>query len=129
MARKPVTAKVYTWAEANEMLGLKERLWLCHNTFLVRCDNNDIGVKYHKTVVVRIHQDGTYTVDTAGWYKNYSTRDRLKWFSPVHCFQHKGRWFRYTPGVPDQVPWQDGLTFDGFGRAVPRPGPAQLTTV
>lgn len=65
---------------------------LRYNTRLFRLDEDTFGVRYHSTMVVKIHRDGTYTLNNGGWY-TYTTKDRINCYSPARLSQKQGRWY------------------------------------
>jgi hypothetical protein len=89
---------------------------LGNNTYLVRIDSETIGVKLHNTIVVTIHQDGTYTLDSGGW-QTVTTKQRINEYCPVRVNQRKHQWY-----VGDEdIPFKDGIRVTvkhGFGVAV-----------
>lgn len=75
-----------------------------NNTYLVRITPETIGVRLHNTVVVRIHSDGTYTLDSGGW-RTVTTKARINKYSPVRISQRKHEWY-----VGDEeIPFHDGI--------------------
>lgn len=89
---------------------------LGNNTYLVRLDPETIGVQLHQTVVVKIHSDGTYTLNSGGW-QTVTTKQRINEYCPVRVSQRKYQWF-----VGDEeIPFKDGIRVTvkhGFGVAV-----------
>lgn len=63
-----------------------------NNTYLVRISPETIGVRLHNTVVVRIHSDGTYTLNSGGW-RTVTTKARINEFCPVRVSQKNYDWF------------------------------------
>ena len=78
---------------------------LDHNTTLVKHDVNIYGVKLYGTIVVFIHQNGDYTLNSGGW-KTSTTKDRINKFSPFRVYVEKGKWF-----VGDK-PFNDHMTLN-----------------
>lgn len=89
---------------------------LKNNTYLVRLDSETIGVQLHNTIVVTIHGDGTYTLNSGGW-QTVTTKDRINEYSPVRISQRKYQWY-----VGDEdIPFKDGIRVTvkhGIGVAV-----------
>ena len=87
---------------ASNTLKKRESKKVGNNTYLVRISPETIGVRLHGTVVVQIHSDGTYTLDSGGW-RTVTTKARINDFSPVKVSQKKYDWF-----VGDE-PFHDGI--------------------
>ena len=89
---------------------------LKNNTYLVRLDSETIGVQLHQTIVVKIHNDGTYTLNSGGW-QTVTTKQRINEYSPVRVNQRKYQWY-----VGDEeIPFKDGIRVivkHGFGVAL-----------
>lgn len=62
-----------------------------NNTYLVRGEN-EVGVRLHSTIVVTIHADGTYTLNSGGW-RTVTTKARMNEFCPVRVSQKNYDWF------------------------------------
>lgn len=54
-------------------------------------DTGDYCVVLHKTCIVRIHADGTYTLFAGGW-TTVTTKDRINRYSPARIHSDKGLW-------------------------------------
>lgn len=65
---------------------------LASNTRLYQNDDGSYGIVYHRTEIVRIHADGTYTLNNGGWY-TVTTKQRLNEYAPVSIFQRKHVWY------------------------------------
>lgn len=89
---------------------------LKNNTYLVRISPDSIGVQLHNTIVVTIHSDGTYTLNSGGW-QTVTTKQRINEYCPVRVNQRKFQWY-----VGDEdIPFKDGIRVTvkhGFGVAV-----------
>lgn len=116
-----------TFEEAAAFLAEEDEVPLAHNTDLLVLDTLDtpartidvIGVRLHSTVVVEMHRDGSYVLDSGGW-QTVTTRDRMNRFTPpgVRVWQADHEWF-----VADRYgerPFEDGMT------VVPAPSAAAL---
>ena len=66
---------------------------IAHNTELVPLDDDVIGVRLHSTIVVEMHRDGTFVLDSGGW-RTTTTKDRINRFTPpsVRVWQHDHEW-------------------------------------
>jgi hypothetical protein len=77
---------------------------LKNNTYLTRIDSETIGVQLHNTIVVTIHSDGTYTLNSGGW-QTVTTKQRINEYCPVRVSQRKHQWY-----VGDEeMPFKDGM--------------------
>ena len=105
------------FSTATATLKNRESKKVGNNTYLVRVSPDAIGVRLHNTVVVTIHSNGTYTLNSGGW-RTVTTKDRINAYSPVRVNQRKYEWF-----VGDEdVPFYDGIVVNvqhGIGVAVP----------
>jgi hypothetical protein len=105
-----------TYGECEKMLGKRgekgsrDAKKVAHNTWLERC-GPDYTVRLHRTVVVVIHQDGTYTLNAAE-YRTTTTKDRIRRFGPASLCQKKFVW--YVAGVP----FHDGIRVDAVGHVI-----------
>lgn len=81
-----------TYSDAVSTLGEKVRVKIDHNTFLIRLDPQTFAVRLHATDIVKIHDDGTFTLANGGW-QTVTTKDRINKFSPVRIHQKNGTWF------------------------------------
>ena len=63
-----------------------------NNTYLVQKDETTIAVRLHRTDVVLIHSDGTFTLNSDGW-QTAVTKDRINNYSPARVHQKAGVWY------------------------------------
>lgn len=77
---------------------------LQNNTWLHRIDEHTIGVRLHNTDVVLIHDDGSYTLDTGGWY-TVTTKDRINSYlpRPLRVYSKRGRWSLWNWETHEEV--------------------------
>lgn len=112
-----MTYEVITFFRASTMLKdhparYGDEKKIAHNTVLYEIDNDTFGIKYHKTTMIKIHRDGSYTLDTDGHAYYSSTRLRFK-FTPAQVYQRKGE-VRITSNGRE-VDYEDGMRVDSFG--------------
>jgi hypothetical protein len=100
--------------QATEKLGNKTSRKLENNTYLERLDNDTLGVRLHRTYVVKIHRDGTFTLDNGGW-RTVTTKDRINSYAPVRLYQQKHVWYLGN-GEGGTMPFERGMKVDGFGK-------------
>lgn len=101
--------------------GDKSRAKLCNNTYLIALDNGDFAVRLHRTNVVTIHADGTYTLRNGGW-QTVTTKDRINGYSPARLYQEKNEWWVHIPGAgaywsdtTQRAEYSDGMRVDALG--------------
>lgn len=81
---------------------------LQNNTRLQRLGSGDIAVVLHDTDVVTLHEDGSFTLDSGGWYTQ-TTKDRLNTYAPFgYVRQENGVWYWEYDG--DSINFEDGMT-------------------
>ena len=96
-----------------------------NNTRLVEVGETAFGIKLHATVVVTIHNDGTYELNSGGW-RTVTTKDRINNYSPARVSQEAGIWY-----IATRLGWrifEDGVIVDAYGEPVelpPDPEPMQ----
>jgi len=96
-------------AEATKMvLGKRNRgqRKVGNNTYAEILNDNTVGIKLHNTYVVKIRNDGTYTLNSGGWQTS-TTKDRINQYSPVRVYQRKFEWFVKINGK--EYPFIDGM--------------------
>jgi hypothetical protein len=84
-----------THTEAVKMVRGKrnaERRKVGNNTYAEILSDGSVGITLHHTCVVRIHEDGTYTLSNGGWLTS-TTKDRINQYSPCKVFQKNFEWF------------------------------------
>jgi len=74
-----------------------------NNTYLVKINPETIGVRLHNTIIVRIHADGSYTLNSGGW-RTVTTKNRINKFCPVRVFQRNHDWY-----IGEGEPFYDGI--------------------
>jgi hypothetical protein len=58
------------------------------STRLVKIDDSTYGIRLHATIVVKIHSDGTYTLNSGGWHTKV-TKERIEEYAPVNISSFK----------------------------------------
>lgn len=87
---------------------------LAKHTVLYKIDNHTYGVRYHHTIVVKIHDDDTWTLDSGGWM-TVTTKSRINEYSPARISQADFVW--YLNGKE----FEDGCRVDANGAIVLKP--------
>lgn len=77
-----------------------------NNTYAEILNDDTVAIKLHNTYVVKIHADGTYTLNSGGW-QTVTTKDRINQYSPVRVYQEKYQWFVTINNKP--YPFIDGM--------------------
>lgn len=114
-----------TYTQACEKLATARKGYrkLENNTYLDRLDDDTIGVRLHGTYVVKLHSDGTYTLNSGGW-QTVTTKDRINGYSPAAVYQSKHVWYvvnHANGGFSHErtaVPFRDGMRVDANGNPV-----------
>jgi hypothetical protein len=99
-----------TYTDGLKVLGNREQKKLEGNTYLVKVDDNTLGVKVHATIVVYIYQSGNYGLDTGGW-RTALTKDRINSYSPARLHSANNIWYVGNHGI-----YADGVTIDKNGK-------------
>jgi hypothetical protein len=102
--------KKMTHTEAVKMVRGKrnaDRRKVGNNTYAEILHDGSVGIMLHSTYVVKIHEDGTYTLNSGGWQTN-TTKDRINKYSPVSVYQKNYEWF-----LRDGTPFEDKMLVGG----------------
>lgn len=75
----------FDYGTADRLLGARASKRLSGRETRLERDGNDIRVVYHRTPVVTLHPDGTYTLRANGW-ETLSTLQRFHDYSPARVF-------------------------------------------
>ena len=98
------------YEEANKLLGNKQVKRTGETaTTIERLDSTTIGIRYHSTIVVRIHADGSYTLDNGGW-QTLTTKKRINKYTPVQIWQEQFTWYLDVDGKI--IPFVNGMTIN-----------------
>lgn len=109
-----------TYAEMDAYLGDKSARTIGNNTVAMR-QADGIGVILHSTTILKMHEDGTYTLDSGGW-RTVTTKDRLNSLlpAPLGIYSTNGVWMLArrgnNPGMVSE--FYDGMRFDRHGEMV-----------
>jgi len=77
-----------------------------NNTYAEILYDGSVGIMLHSTYVVKIHEDGTYTLNSGGW-QTLTTKDRINQYSPRYVYQKNFEWFVKEPN--GSIPFEDGM--------------------
>lgn len=83
-----------------------ERRKVGNNTYAEILSDGSVGIMLHSTYVVKIHADGTYTLNSGGWQTS-TTKDRINQYSPKKVSQRQYEWFVSVNGK--EYPFIDGM--------------------
>jgi hypothetical protein len=75
---------------------------LANNTYLHQ-RGDSYAVRLHATDIVIIHPDGTFSLNTGGWF-TVTTKDRINRFSPARVYSEAGVWCVWTDNDPRTAP-------------------------
>lgn len=87
-----------SYKDARTLLGDADQRTVDRNTILLPMPNGSIGLKFHRTVVLEYHADGTTIMDAAG-FRTSTTKERMNQALPAgfSIFQRKNVWNLRTP--------------------------------
>jgi hypothetical protein len=94
-----------TFTEAADLMSRARNPYkrLGNNTWLEYAGAGSYQIRYHSTSIVKIHPDGTYTLDTGGW-NTTTTKERINGYSPARVFSEHGTWAIWTKTDPKTAP-------------------------
>jgi len=97
-----------SYTEAAEILGSRDSRKIAHNTYLERLDAETIGVRLHRTYVVRFNANGTTRLDSGGW-RTVTTKERMNRYVPAGfgLYQKAHVWYIDTPSGVEE--YSDGM--------------------
>lgn len=98
-----------THAEAVKMVRGKrnaDRRKVGNNTYAEILHDGSVGIMLHSTYVVKIHEDGTFTLNSGGW-QTLTTKDRINQYSPKRVYQKDFTWYVRMNGK--DYPFIDGM--------------------
>lgn len=99
-----------TFLEAQKIIKNRQSKKIKNNTYLIKINDDSIGVKLHNTIVVTIHKNGSYTLNTNGW-RTVTTKQRINQYCPIGVYQRKNRWYVGT----ESHPFFDGMIVKKIG--------------
>jgi len=96
------------FTDARTLLGDADERTVDRNTILLPMPDGSIGLKYHRTVIVRYNPDGTVTVDAGGW-RTSTTKQRMNQAIPAgfRIFSKARTWHVDAPNG-ETYEFQDG---------------------
>jgi hypothetical protein len=96
------------YESANRELMGKETKKIANNTYLIRLENNVIGLKLHDTVIMEFHLDASIVLNSGGW-KTLTTKRRMNTHleNGFRIYQERGEWLVYHLTKPSSYdkPW------------------------
>jgi hypothetical protein len=84
------------------------------NTWLERLDLTSIALVFHTTMILILHQDGSYTYNTEG-HRTVTTKSRLNEYGPLSISQMQYQWYAGS------MIYQDGMQAKSRDRIVYMP--------
>ena len=87
---------------------------LQNHTYMKRIDEHTVGVLLHDTYVVKLHDDGSTSLDSGGWH-TMTTKDRINAYLPpnVQVGSDHGIWSVYTAPIESIVRHEKKAYIDG----------------
>ena len=99
----PIT---YDMSDKVMRTGRGGRRKLQNNTYLERIDEHTVGVRLHDTHVVKLHDDGSTSLDSGGWH-TMTTKERINDYIDyplLRVTSDRGRWYLATGwGAEDRI--------------------------
>lgn len=89
----------------------KDQKELENNTYLVKVDDETLGVKLHNTIVVYIFKSGIYQLDTGGW-RTSTSKNRINRYGPASVYQKNNIWY-IGEGI-----FEDGVRVNAEGKVL-----------
>ena len=56
---------------AEELLGNRDKKKIANNTYLIRLDDNIIGIRLHSTDIIKLYRDGNIVLNSGGYRKKH----------------------------------------------------------
>ena len=97
-----------TYEQALDKLHGKDSKKLCRSTYLVRIDENCVGIKLYNSIIIRIAKNNQYKLNDYG-YKTRLTLDRINQYAPCRVFQKNWNWYIND----ERTPFFNGVTVNG----------------
>jgi len=98
----------YEMSEKVMQTGRRGRRKLQNHTYLERIDEHTVGVRLHDTYVVKLHDDGSTSLDSGGWH-TMTTKDRINAYlmDNFAVSSDRGRWYVYDVSEDRDDPQDD----------------------
>lgn len=105
----------FSFFSAQSFLGKKDKKKLGCNTWLIKIDNDTIGIKYHNTFVIQYKLGGNVILNNGGW-DTPTTKKRLNDFTNARVWQKNFNW--YVTDSKGTHPFFNGMIVDNNGDVV-----------
>lgn len=107
--------------EALEFLNGRESRKFSRNTYYERIDTDTVGVRLHKTLIIKIRRGDTIELNTGGW-NTWTTRQRInkvlkQYFNNASVFTTNFEMY-YREPMRQAIEFFDGMIIDFEGRCV-----------
>lgn len=109
MGRAKLACTYANFHQVSDYLRGKSSRKIGYETYIEKLSNFEVGIKYHRTHIVKMDVTDVMTISSGGW-DTPTTKDRLNQFLScrgVHIYQKKFEWF--IVGTNDTLPFVDGM--------------------
>lgn len=105
---------VYSYDTAERFLAGRQEKKLANNTVIYRGDDGSIGVRLHRTTVVRYFRNGDVMLDSGG-YRTVTTKQRINQLLPgmIGLSQRDYNWTVENRYLGTKEPFRDGMIVRG----------------
>jgi len=98
-----------TYAEALDLIGGRDSVKIGHNTYLERLENGTLGVRLHRTYIVKFNASGSVELFTGGW-RTITTKERMNRYLPAgHSVYQRANVWRITGPDGVEQDFQEGI--------------------
>lgn len=80
------------YQEAITTLNNRESKKIDNNTYLIKLEDQRIGIKLHETIIITIDKNNTKTYDNGSW-QTKTTKERINKYADLHVTQKNGLWY------------------------------------
>lgn len=100
------------------ILGSRDEKKIRYKTWAVR-EGSSVGIRHHNTTVILYDEDGTITMDCAGW-RSHTTKERLNnWLPPGWGIYQKNHvWYLHNNQGPNKWTYKDGIQITPDGEVI-----------
>lgn len=111
---RQIGSVVSSYETASRFLGHRDKRKLANNTQVERGADDSIGVRLHRTTIVRYYPDGRVQLDSGGWH-TVTTKQRISQLLPgmMGLVQRRHDWYVENRYLGTTVPFEDGMIVRG----------------
>lgn len=97
-----------SYEEARDILRGHESRKIAGNTYLERLDAETIGVRLHRTYVVKFYADPAHMRINSGGWRTVTTKDRINRYLPAGFYVRQEAYVWYVEGPDGRTEFEDG---------------------